>query len=70
MELFLRGKEVDASVDLEEIAAMTDGFTGADLKGLVQEAAILAMHDESYKFQMKHFRKVIDSPGRRRSKQS
>ena len=63
--MFLRGKEVDSSVDLTELAAKTDGFTGADLKGLVQEAAILAMHDESFVFKMDHFRKVIESPGRR-----
>ena len=61
---------MDVSVDLVELAARTDGFTGADLKGLVQEAAILAMHDYSYKFHMTHFMKVIESPGRRRSKQS
>ena len=69
MELFLKGKDVDSSLDLAELAAKTEGFTGADLKGLVQEAAILAMYDESFVFKMEHFRKVIDKPGRRRSKQ-
>lgn len=70
MELFLKDKDVDSSVDLTELAAKTEGFTGADLKGLVQEAAILAMYDESFVFKMDHFRKVIESPGRRRNKKT
>ena len=65
--MFLKGKDVDPSVDINEIASKTEGFSGADLKGLVQEAAILAMHDESFKFCMNHFRKVLESPGRRRT---
>lgn len=70
MELFLKGKDLDSSIDLSELAAKTEGFTGADLKGLVQEVAILAMYDESFIFKMEHFRKVIESPGRRRNKQT
>jgi len=65
LELFLKGKDFDSSVNLSELAAKTEGFTGADLKGLVQEAAILAMYDESFIFKMEYFRKVIESPGRR-----
>lgn len=68
LELFLRDKEIDPSIDLTELAAKTEGFSGADLKGLVQEAAILAMYDNSFIFKMEHFRKVIETPGRSKNK--
>ena len=62
----MRDKNVDDSVDLEEISRKTAGYSGADLRGLVQEAAILAMYDESYTFKMEHFMKILGSPGRKR----
>lgn len=68
LELFLKRKATDPSVDISELAAETDNFSGADLKGLVQEAAILAMYDESFVLKMQHFRKVLKSPGRKRNK--
>ena len=36
------GKPLEADVDLEQIAAMTTGFTGAELANLLNEAALLA----------------------------
>jgi transitional endoplasmic reticulum ATPase len=66
LRLFLRGKEFEESLDFSELARRTEGFSGADLKGLVQEAGLLAMHDNSFKFCMDHFNKILNSPGRRR----
>jgi cell division protease FtsH len=37
-----RGKVLDDDVDLDRVAAMTTGFTGADLANLLNEAALLA----------------------------
>lgn len=68
LDLFLKNKSIDPSVDTATLAAQTANYTGADLKGLVQEAAILAMYDESFTFKMEHFRKILESPGRKRNK--
>ncbi len=42
LEVHTRGKPLDESVTLDEIARQTPGFSGADLENLVNEAAILA----------------------------
>jgi cell division protease FtsH len=42
LEVHTRGKPIDETVTLEEIARQTPGFSGADLENLVNEAAILA----------------------------
>ena len=38
----MKDVNVASEVDIEEIAAMTTGFTGADLANLINEAAIVA----------------------------
>jgi transitional endoplasmic reticulum ATPase len=40
-----RGKSLGPDVDLRELARQTDGFTGADLEKLSQEAAMAAVRD-------------------------
>ena len=42
-------------VNLEDIAAGTPGFSGADLKNLVNEAAMLAARDNEVKVTMRYF---------------
>ncbi|NLJ95106.1 MAG: ATP-dependent zinc metalloprotease FtsH, partial [Clostridiaceae bacterium] len=42
LEVHAREKPIDSTVDLEEIAKLTPGFTGADLANLLNEAALLA----------------------------
>jgi cell division protease FtsH len=42
LNVHMRKIEIDDAVDREQIAALTPGFTGADLANLVNEAAILA----------------------------
>jgi cell division protease FtsH len=42
LQVHAKGKPLDSSVDLENIARQTVGFSGADLANLVNEAAILA----------------------------
>jgi len=40
--IHMRGKPIDPSVDVDVLADMTVGFSGADLENLVNEAALLA----------------------------
>ena len=42
-------------VNLENISAGTPGFSGADIKNLVNEAAMLAARDKETKVSMRHF---------------
>ncbi len=46
LELHAREKPLAADVDLEEIARGTPGFSGADLKNLLNEAALLAARED------------------------
>jgi cell division protease FtsH len=47
-------------VDLAKIAAGTPGFSGADLKNLVNEAAILAAHEKADEVDADHFERMRD----------
>ena len=42
LKVHAKGKPLSADVDLESIAKITPGFSGADLENLINEAAILA----------------------------
>ena len=42
LKVHAEGKPVDDTVDLEKIASLTSGFTGADLSNLLNESALLA----------------------------
>ncbi len=42
LEVHTRGKPLASHIDLDNLAAQTPGFTGADLQNLVNEAALLA----------------------------
>jgi cell division protease FtsH len=42
LEVHTRGKPLAKSIDLDNLAAQTPGFTGADLQNLVNEAALLS----------------------------
>ncbi len=48
-------------VDLSEIAARTEGFSGADLAALVREAALVALRENinAKKVMMRHFEKAL-----------
>jgi cell division protease FtsH len=60
LRVHLRKIPVAGDVDLDRIAAGTPGFSGADLKNLVNEAAILAARDNEFQVRMKHFDEARD----------
>lgn len=43
LKVHARNKRLSSGVDLEDIASMTGGFSGADLAGLLNEAGIIAL---------------------------
>ncbi|MEW5792344.1 MAG: ATP-dependent zinc metalloprotease FtsH [Pseudomonadota bacterium] len=47
-------------VDLGKLAAGTPGFSGADLKNLINEAAMLAAREQSAQVSMRHFDEARD----------
>jgi len=52
--------KIPSSVDVDEIVAMTVGFNGASLATLVNEAALLALREQSMQVSMEHFYAVKD----------
>lgn len=45
LEVHLNGKTVSPDTDLDEIALLTSGFSGADIENMANEAVILALRD-------------------------
>ena len=45
IDVHLRNKIVDEESDLDEIAILTNGFSGADIENMANEAAILALRE-------------------------
>ena len=60
LEVHLRKAMISSDVEPEAIAALTPGFTGADLANLVNEAALLATRDEAENVSMNHFNLAIE----------
>ncbi|KEO84325.1 AAA family ATPase [Tumebacillus flagellatus] len=60
LEIQTRNKPLADSVDLEQVARETYGFSGAQLESLCNEAAILAMREEKSVVEQLHFRDSVD----------
>ena len=62
LKVHTRNMRIDKSVSLKELAEKTKGFSGADLSGLVQEAALLVLRENKMKpanITMVHFEKIL-----------
>lgn len=51
---------LDKDVDLDKIAGITPGFSGADLANLVNEAALIATRKDSNAINMEHFTNAME----------
>ena len=60
LKVHCRKVPLNDDVDLEKVSAGTPGFSGADIKNLVNEAAMLAARDRSTDVAMKHFDEARD----------
>ena len=60
LKVHSKGKPLKESIDLEEIAKLTPGFSGADLANLVNEAAILSARRELTEITIDEFVESVD----------
>jgi transitional endoplasmic reticulum ATPase len=63
LKVHVKNVRLDKGVDLKVLAQRTKGFSGADLEGLVREAALLVLQENKMKpasITMKHFEKILD----------
>ncbi len=60
LRVHIRNVPLEKDVDVHKIAGTTPGFSGADLKNLVNEAAILAARERKTKVSMHHFDEARD----------
>jgi vesicle-fusing ATPase len=60
LQLHVRNKPLAADVNLEKIAQETFSFSGAHLESVTNEAAILALRDNSQEITQQHFREAVE----------
>ncbi len=60
LKVHLKAIRLADGVNIDEIAAMTPGFTGADLAGLVNEAALLATRHDAAEVTLEDFNQAIE----------
>lgn len=59
-DIHVRGKPLAEGINLHTLAAITPGFTGADIEATVNEAAILAARRSKTQIEMDDFREAIE----------
>ncbi|MET1127827.1 MAG: AAA family ATPase, partial [Thermoproteota archaeon] len=61
LKIHTRRMPLAEDVDLELLAAKTEGYSGADLEALVREAALLALREDvnATRVHMRHFNKAL-----------
>lgn len=60
LQIHCRNKPLADDVSLEKIAQESFGFSGAHLESVANEAAILALREDSQLIQHKHFKEAVD----------
>ena len=63
LDFYIKDKKTDKEIDIKAVAELTDGFSGAQLKNLINEAAILSARNNQTMIQEKYifesFEKLI-----------
>lgn len=70
LEVHIKNKPIGDDVDLEQIARITAGFTGADLENLLNEAAILAAKEDRAYITQKEINQAMIKVGIGKEKKS
>lgn len=60
LDIHTKNVKLAPDVQLDRIAQITPGFSGADLANIVNEAALLAVRDGSQRVTMEHFDRAIE----------
>uniref|UniRef100_E6PRS7 Cell division protease ftsH n=1 Tax=mine drainage metagenome TaxID=410659 RepID=E6PRS7_9ZZZZ len=60
LQVHVRKIHLDPTVDLEQVAALTPGFSGADLANLVNEAALMATRNNAQTVTTEHFTLAVE----------
>ncbi|RCW27756.1 membrane protease FtsH catalytic subunit [Ciceribacter lividus] len=60
LKVHMKGVLIDQNVDVDDIAGLTPGFTGADLANLINEAAIVATRRGAAKVAMEDFVAAVE----------
>jgi len=63
LEVHVKGKPVEPTIDLDMIARQTPGFVGADLENVVNEAAILAARRNKRAIGMRELQEAVERVG-------
>ncbi len=59
-EIYTKKMATEKTVDTKELAIITEGFTGAEIKGVCTEAGLFAMRNNKEKISMKEFKEAIN----------
>jgi transitional endoplasmic reticulum ATPase len=62
LKVQLQNIKLDKSVLIKDIAIKTDGFSGADLNGLIRESALIVLKENKFKaapIEMRHFDEIL-----------
>jgi cell division protease FtsH len=60
LKIYFKGHRLGSDVDAEKVAALTPGFTGADLANLVNEAALVATRRNATEISMSDFTAAVE----------
>ena len=67
-KIHTRGMKLDSDVDLQELASITEGASGADIKAVVTEAGMIAIRENRTRVCMKDFTRAVEKVMKKQSK--
>ena len=55
---------IEKKISLDELAGLTEGLTGADIKNVCMEAGIFALRENKKKIELRHFNDAVQKVSR------